>query len=1727
MTTGKTSAIMDIQAILDESSDSGSDDDGGSTVSFQMTASRKITANFLLDEVSENDDEDESTLTTGGHSAINVPNKHNPEEWAVLQAILNEDSDDDDDEYLGNNKMDTSYNSNSISNNTVTASRADPAAVTARNAIATTSDELLFDTDEDDLKLATATSSRSSNMQMVQVDAILQSMDNDNDVENACYSDVNIADESFLAEYKELLVNARASANELYNNRHDVLLEERGEDEDYVMADAGSPSSRGGEASWQDDLYGNSSNAAGIYASSGTGSMMKNHQYNNGLSYSSIMKNHHDHFGSAQYDCGNGQLDSYDVSTMSTSSSLPADLSLTILKVAETYEQNLLKSGHRDIISPLMVKRRMKPKIELPTRSRTANNKAVSKRLNLDRSYGSEGGGVSPPSSPRSYYSANQSRFNFAGIIESRSMPNISREMLENARNRKTTIGLPTALAVNSKFIATGTQRGVVLVFDLFGEVRQKLGKSAGEGSGSVTSIDLSVSGETIIAGYTSGIVVWWDVIKGSVLKSISDSHHSPITIVRFVNETSIISVDASGLVYKLNFSKAVMWANYSVDSECLLDGTAGQILSMHILPPLSSLKLSPSAIEKHCCRNLSLIALSSERSSFAVAVEPSVNVLHRWARVSPGTEIPAAESSFLPCLAWGWALISGGGVNQTPVLARAWGSSLQLLQANFPPDDDPSATVLWPAFGVHDEFETPAPVVALEWLGERTLIFLTTTNEFNVVDTVMMTLIERSDFSGIQLVYAEFSLSSRAEKERGTTTPKSLSTTFQNSIRAYDKRLLILCQEEVKSIGILGAKRRIAALEEDGEWLEALALALDHYESAIKSLEDRQRAQPGDFSRHPEFASGVTEEETWIAGLLMRYVKIAIENAPEAHHSHGYYSSSSFVDLSQSHYQMLAGVCIDFCVVTKRLDLLFGKIYRSFQDVRFTTIFFDVLEPYLLNDKLRYVAPEVLAQFIEHCMVANDTVAVERCLLHMDGECLCQFCILLNVQVTDFILQLKHRIYFLNGIFHSVLRFLLLVTIMDFHSILGILRKNRMYSALIHVYAQGLDDFISPLRILMEGVFDAAEECDIYRQRNRCSSLNRFEKYGLKALLFIQYSLANKTFPQSKSLPDDRIPTLRAQLLQFLIQENYVPETKAGVETSLQKVEGHRAEPYPYLTILILLDAQAVLDALALALDAPGATFAESTYELTSVGSSGGWEIEVDADRDAKTKDSALGLNGRPNHSSEIITGGSKYDNDDGALCPDRQLLVGILSSIVLPEAESQPRTMDVFLDFMAKYLVKGVIRAPKSLTFSIISRMVRFPSRIPAARRIEQEKLIALLEALPPNSYDREEVLSVVEGASMNRAALLLHKLNDTCLELSADRKRHVHHFVRAIECYLEDFDDDFRRDVYDYIKNESVHLKGGSDGTNELLRKALWDKIPMLVQLDNTLTAQMVAEMFVDYLDEVLESLAINGSMQYKFLHSIISGDLVKVDSVAGQVMNTNLTDEHRRAYLVLLARFNPEMVYHYLASNDNYDAEECLKLCQEHEIADASAYLLERLGNVTSALQLILQTLEGRMMTLKKVVRANPTSVDKQIRSTAGRKERNVGGERKEAEVQGMKQMLMAALELCERNYGSEQNEHGPRLWFNVLDRLMGARGFLRLSKELPHHASVVSSVLNDLLQITMQRMVSNVSLPDLVQKITTDHRSNRLGEFREMVCVQIIISSYFCPRMPWYMFAFIL
>ena len=135
-------------------------------------------------------------------------------------------------------------------------------------------------------------------------------------------------------------------------------------------------------------------------------------------------------------------------------------------------------------------------------------------------------------------------------------------------------------------------------------------------------------------------------------------------------------------------------------------------------------------------------------------------------------------------------------------------------------------------------------------------------------------------------------------------------------------------------------------------------------------------------------------------------------------------------------------------------------------------------------------------------------------------------------------------------------------------------------------------------------------------------------------------------------------------------------------------------------------------------------------------------------------------------------------------------------------------------------------------------------------------------------------------------------------------------------------------------------------------------------------------------------------------------------------------------------------------------------------------------------------------------------------------------------KRHAETNTVKRTLAVTLDLCEwnsqkssGNNNDDDRHHSSQLWFNVLDHLINAKSFLRLLKELPHHSAPVKTLLSELLQLTVQRMIGHVPLMDLVKKITTGHAGSRLGEFRDMMGkmleIIILVDQY---KVKKYMFA---
>jgi len=760
---------------------------------------------------------------------------------------------------------------------------------------------------------------------------------------------------------------------------------------------------------------------------------------------------------------------------------------------------------------------------------------------------------------------------------------------------------------------------------------------------------------------------------------------------------------------------------------------------------------------------------------------------------------------------------------------------------------------------------------------------------------------------------------------------------------------------------------------------------------------------------------------------------------------------------LLNTHFQMLAGVCVEFCVVSRRLDQLYGEIFEKFQKSGNSSIFFEVLEPYIMNDKLKYVTAEVMAQFVNHCKANNDLSTFERCLIHLD------------------------------------------VSIMDFDSCVNLLRKNSMHTALVHVYTAGLDDFITPLQILYEDIFNNCEITHVSAMRRSDGvPSNLFHQYGYKAILYVRHCLQGKAFPRGDPLkPDDRLESLRPQVLSFLIQSQYIPITGSGtkIKTLKDEIIPLRETNYPYLRALILIDSKALFDSLSLVFDNPSARFMKCPDNL----------------------DTAVDWN----------LPGYKYAEQcqDKTLCPDRQDTARVLSLIMndLSSSDflvSHPTAIHYFHDFLAKYLIQGVIRTPKPLTTNILSHICNKASQSEnlSNRKGTEEIVIRSLQNLPSSTFDVDEILRVFEQSKFTRAALFLHK---TVVQHMSHNS--LHHFMSVIDCYLQEDDPSFKREVFKYIKEEcckdSALVSSKVKTNHDILRAPLLSKFPELVHLDAIQAARLVSEIYLDDLDMVLQSLDHDdGLLLYKFLEKIINGELTKLDPNSGPLLLSSLTLGHYQRYLELMAKYHPEHVYRYLQTHNNYRLDECLKLCQSHDIPDASAYILERLGNVSSALQLLLQTLEGRLLILKRKVRGlnihshpsgrvSPQEYTIRLHSNEAELLSDVAITR---ELKSSKMILDATLDLCERNskpYGPS-SENGSHLWLNVVDRLLNAKGFLRLQKEKPEHSQTLLNVVTSLLHTSLQRIIKRVPLSDLIQMITLEHASDGLGDLREMITVML-------------------
>ncbi|KUF94846.1 Phosphatidylinositol transfer protein beta isoform [Phytophthora nicotianae] len=440
-----------------------------------------------------------------------------------------------------------------------------------------------------------------------------------------------------------------------------------------------------------------------------------------------------------------------------------------------------------ELISPLQVKRRLRAH----ARSKALKSRReglVAMKKNQRKKQIAEGAGTAAVAAEKKS----------TGVVKVEPMEAISRQLRKNIEFKEYGPGSPTVVAIHSKFIAIGTSKGLVIIFDHFQNIRQVLGNTNdADGDGPVTAVDVSPGSDYLVCGYQSGRIVLWDMIKGTSLKAVSDAHENPVVSLRFLKDQKpvLVSVDTNGLVNKLNFSK-MMGMVYVVDVDPLYDGSAGKILSISVLPQSAGNAKISYLTDQYC-----LAALSTETVTFVIAIEPEVRVIYRWAR----PDDIAPDDPVLPTLAFAWISFPGSSRALAPVLARGWGNRVQFLEVVFPGGKNHShARHGFPTFDEHDQIESSSAVMAVQWLGDQVVVYLNSHDEICVYDVMSRQELEIVDVSSLELVFASY----RGKNARS----------FSNSFRGCYNILYLLGLKELQTARVLPWTQRIDLLVDDGE---------------------------------------------------------------------------------------------------------------------------------------------------------------------------------------------------------------------------------------------------------------------------------------------------------------------------------------------------------------------------------------------------------------------------------------------------------------------------------------------------------------------------------------------------------------------------------------------------------------------------------------------------------------------------------------------------------------------------------------------------------------------------------------------------------------------------------------------------------------------------------------------------------------------------------------------
>uniref|UniRef100_A0A673FZ92 Vacuolar protein sorting-associated protein 8 homolog n=1 Tax=Sinocyclocheilus rhinocerous TaxID=307959 RepID=A0A673FZ92_9TELE len=289
-------------------------------------------------------------------------------------------------------------------------------------------------------------------------------------------------------------------------------------------------------------------------------------------------------------------------------------------------------------------------------------------------------------------------------------------------------------------------------------------------------------------------------------------------------------------------------------------------------------------------------------------------------------------------------------------------------------------------------------------------------------------------------------------------------------------------------------------------------------------------------------------------------------------------------------------------------------------------------------------------------------------------------------------------------------------------------------------------------------------------------------------------------------------------------------------------------------------------------------------------------------------------------------------FKNDKQAL-EYQQRIVDILLKIMVDNSDFTPSQVGCLFTFLARQLAK-----PDNTLFvnrKLFDQVLEFLcSPDDDSRHTErQQVLLELLQVGGVVQFDEERLLELAEKAEFYQIC-----------EFMYDKK---HLYNKIVDCYLKD---PLRKEeLFNYIHN-ILSMPGYSSEEKQLVWVKALQHIKDLVSINSAKTAELVAVHFADEVQSIITSLQV-----FFFCNSFREGLNPQTVLRLGPDLHELLVD--------LLCQFSPQQVTAFLKTSQDYRLEEAIQITEKHKLHEATAYLLEKKGNVQGAFEVLLQEETG--------------------------------------------------------------------------------------------------------------------------------------------------------------------